>query len=796
MIINQFKLIFLMSFISYSSISQIEIKGVVKDINQPVSFASVVLKDSMNNIKTYDITDENGAYTLETDKGTYILEVSILGYKELKTQVVFENTQTLDDLLLERSTENLDEVVIKNKKRLIERKPDRLVFNVENSIAASGGNALDALRVAPGVNVENDAISMLGRGASRVMIDGRILQLSGQELVNFLSSIVSSDIKKIEIITNPPAKYEAAGSGGLINIIYKKGIGNSWKNSTTVAYNQNTYNFFNLTNNFLYSKEKVKLSMSVNGNAGAIRETEDFVTKYPNGPWDARINGKQQKDNLSGRFSLDYDISKMTSIGAQYLGSFDRPDRKDKIVSNIFSATNKLDSIFDSSGKNYSEINSHLYNVHLISKIDTLGRSISLDFDYFDYDNKLKRDYIVNTLSPNNDFLNINQAAINSSNQAIDNFSGKIDVEHPFKLINLSYGAKLSFIRTVNDLVSLNTITGTPVFDPILSNEFEYKEDVQALYLNASKEIKRKWRMQAGLRVENTIIEGFSKTLNQTNKSDYLKFFPTFYIAYQKNENNNFSFNYGKRIKRPGFRILNPFRTYTNSSTYSEGNPFIQPSFIDNFEFNYTYKEVLTTNIFFNTTSDGFGTVFTADKENNIQAVIRRNYYTGYQVGIGEIYSFNKISWWESQNQVFLIRYESDFDKDLDAKPKNGFQLYLDTYNTFSLSQSTKLQVDFFYSSPYKDKLLDYGERYGLDMGIKQGFLKNDLQLSVYIKDIFDTGSMNDIVSEVDGVEVNYSSNYSRRSLRLSLSYNFGNKKIRVRDRKFGSDEERKRTDQ
>ncbi|WP_438711361.1 outer membrane beta-barrel protein [Aquimarina muelleri] len=790
---KQLKLIFLISLISFTGISQIEISGLIKDTNGPVSFASIVLKDSINTIKTYDITDQIGSFILETDKGSYTLEINILGYKELKKQIVIENSQVLEDIFLEPSTEQLDEVVIKNRKRLIERKPDRLIFNVENSIAASGGNALDALRVAPGVTVENDAISMIGRGASRVMVDGRMLQLSGEELVTFLNSIVASEIKKIEVITNPPAKYEAAGSGGLINIIYKKGVRNSWKNSTTVAYNQNTYNFFNVANNFLYSKNKVKLGLSVNGNIGAIREIEDFITKYPNGPWDARIKAKQQKDNLSGRISLDYDVSKMISIGAQYLGNFNRPDRKDKTITNIFNSTNRLDSIFDSSGKNESEINSHLYNFHLISKIDTLGRRVSFDFDYFDYDNKLKRDYIVNTLSPDDNFLNINQAAINSSNQRIDNFSGKVDIEHPFESINLSYGAKLSFIKTVNDLVSLNTITGEPVFDPILSNEFEYKEDVQALYLNASKEIKKKWRMQVGLRVENTITEGFSKTLDQTNKNDYLKLFPTFYIAYQKNENNDFSFNYGRRIKRPSFRILNPFRTFTNSSTYSEGNPFIQPSFTDSFEFNYTHKEVLTTNIFFSTTSNGFGTVFTADKENNIQAVIRRNYYTGYKGGIGEIYTFNKISWWESQNQVFLIGYKSDFDIDLDAEPKNGFQLYLDTYNTFSLSQSTKLQVDLFYSSPYKDRLLDYGERYGLDIGIKQGFFKNNLRLSLYVKDIFDTGSMNNIVSEVDDVEVNYSSNYSRRFFRFSLSYNFGNRKIRVRDRKFGNDEETKR---
>lgn len=764
------------------------------DKSGPVSFATVVLKDSIYNIITYDISDEKGDFSLSAVKGDYTLEVEVIGYEDWSKVITLIDSRILEDILLNQSTEQLNEVVVKSRKKLFVREQDRLVFNVENSVAASGGNALDALRVAPGVNVGQDAISMIGRGASRVMIDGRILQLSGAELVNFLNSIVASDIKKIEIITTPPAKYEAAGSGGLINIVYKKGVRNSWKNSTTFTYNQNTYNFYTLANNFLYNKDKVKLSMSINGNLGATRQIEEFVTKYPTGPWDTKIEGKHQTDNLSGRLSFDYGLSENTTIGAQYLGNFPRPDSEDKAITNISNNANRLDSIFSSFGTNDNQVNSHLYNLHLVTRLDTLGRNISFDLDYFDYDNELKRDYVVNTLTPEEEFIRLNQTAINTSDQAIDNFSAKVDLEHPLKSVNLSYGAKVSFIRTDNELISLNRIDGTPEFDPNLSNEFEYQEDVQALYINGSKKISDKWRVQAGLRLENTITEGFSRTLDQTNTNDYLKLFPSFYLSYQQNEDNSYSFNYGRRIRRPSFRILNPFRTFTNSNTFSEGNPFIQPSFTDSFDFNYTFKEVLTTNLFFNITQDGFGTIFTADPENNIQAFIRRNYYTGLQGGIGEIYSFNEISWWQSQTQAYILGYKSELDDDINVEPKNSFQFYMDTYNTFSLTDNTKLQVDFFYSSAYQDRLSDYGATYSLDFGVKQAFLNNDLQLSLYVSDIFDTGSNNNIVSEVDGVEVVFGSNYSRRFFRFSMSYNFGNKKINVRDRGFGNDDERRRT--
>ena len=786
-------LVILIFLCSQICVSQIEITGKIKDIKgEAVSFANIVLKDSIDTVKKYAIADENGSFIIQVDKGTYKLEVSILGFKNWNKEVNFQNNQNLEDTILETSIEELDEVVVKNK--LIERKPDRLIFNVENSIASSGGNALDALRIAPGMAIDDQGISMIGRGASRVMLNGRIIQFSGEELVGFLNSIASDDIKKIEIITNPPAKYEAAGGGGLINIIYKKGAGDFWKNSTTLALNQNTYRFYTLRNSFLYSKNKLKLSLSVNGDIGDIRAVETIDTNYPSGLWKTTLVSKEQKDNTSARFALDYDLSEKTSIGAQYLGNYRQPNMYDNTITEIFNNMGIIDSLFDNNGSNDRKITSHMYNVHFITKLDTIGKSISVDLDYLDYENDLERNYLVNTLSPENQFIGVNQAARNQSNQDVDNFSVKVDVNHPLKFIDLSYGAKMSNIKTVNNLENFNLISGDPILDPLTSDEFEYEENILAAYLNGSKKIGDKWEMQLGLRVENTTTEGFSKTLNQINKNDYTKFFPTFYVSYERNDNNNFSFNYGRRINRPSFRDLNPFRFFSNTNFYSEGNPFLQPSFIDNFEFNYIYKEVLTTSVFTNYTSDGYGYIYSADADTNTQAIILRNYYTLLSSGISESYTFKDISWWYSQNSIYLINYEAKFNGEIDAMPLNGFQFYIDTYNTFSLSESTKLQLDFFYSSPLKSGLSSYGERYGLDLGLKKSFLSNDLQVSLFAKDIFDTGSFNNIVSNANGVNTTFGLNRSRRYFRVSLSYNFGNKKIDIKGRNFGNDEEKNRT--
>ncbi len=777
-----------------ASFSQLEIKGKIISNTAPVPFANVVLSTEDGTIVNGTITDDNGEFMLSAKSGTYTIKISFIGFENATQHIKLIESIDLGIITLSDSTTGLDEVVIKTTKKVIERKSDRLIFNVENSIAASGGDALDALRVAPGINIQNNTITMIGRGASRVMVDGRLIQLSGEELVDYLNSIASNDIQKIEIITNPPAKYEAAGNGGLINIIYKKGVRNSWKNTTTLAHNQNTYNFSTLRNNFSYNKNKLRFSVAANATKGYNREIEEIDVFYDNGPWLLTLDNKADQDNLSGRISLDYDITERISIGTQYLGNYGKPNYDTQSITEILNANNQIDSLFVNNGLYDRNINSHLYNLHTIIALDTLDRKVSFDLDYFDYDNVLALDNRVNTVLPNGEVAGINLATQNFSEQRIDNFSAKIDVEHPLDIINLSYGGKLSYIKTENDLQNFNTETGSPIFDPLSSNEFKYSENIQALYINGTKKINDKWEFQLGLRLENTMTKGISKTLNQTNTNQYLKLFPTVYTSFQKNEHNSFSFNYGKRISRPSFRNLNPFRIYANTNTFSEGNPFLQPSFTDSFEFNHTYKNKLTTSVFFNIVTDGFGTIFNADEETQIQSTIRENYFKSYTAGFGEVFSVDLFSWWKNQSQVYLIGNKNVFDDTIDAVAQNGFQVSLSTNHTFILGSNTKLQANFWYNSPNKSRIFDIAETYSFDLALKHSMFKNKLQLSVAINDILDKASLSRLASVVNNVETVYAQNYSTRFARFSLSYTFGNNKIKNKQRGFGNDEERNRS--
>lgn len=787
-------LIFLLLPLFCLAQSTFKIKGQVMNSSTPLEWADVSILNSEGKIIDGITTKQDGTFEINIKKGSFKIEISLLGFTDFQREISVESDLDLGIISLKESATNLNEIVIKTKKNTVEQKIDRVVYNVENNISTAGGDALTAINTAPGVVVQSSAINILGKGASRVMIDGRMIELSGEELNNFLKSISASDIKSIEIIANPPAKYEADGSGGIINIIMKKGIRDSWKNTSILSYDQNTYGIYTLQNSFFYNKNKFRFAASVNGRIGNSRSTENLDINYPNGLWQLRDDSKQKENNLSGRFSLDYDVSDKTTIGFQYLNERYNPDMKSNTVIKIFNNQNSVDSLLVNNGFNNKYSGSQIYNAHLVSKLDTIGRKFSVDLDYFTYDSKFDKNFTANSYSPDGTYQNTNQSARNNSNQNIDNYSVKADMEHPITFMNLSYGAKASFIKSNSNVFYYNTITGNPVLDPDQSNVFEYIENNQAVYINGDKKINEKLSIQLGLRAENTQTNGYSETLNQEVTNNYLKLFPSLYLDYQLNENHGLNFTYGKRINRPGFGLLNPFRTYINSNSYSEGNPFLKPSFSNNFDFTYSYKKNLRTNIFFNIINDGYGVIFRANPDMNTQIISRENYFNESSFGIGESYAAEVTNWFETQSSVYILGSKTTFISNINAVPSNNAQLYFTTENNFSLGETTKLQIEYFYSSPFKKGLYEIGYMAGLNVAVRQSFLKNNLQLSFVINDIFNTSYLKDYKSIVNGVTQVYSQNESNRFLRLSATYNFGNKKIKVQERDFGNKEEKKRT--
>jgi iron complex outermembrane receptor protein len=787
-------LIFLLLPLFCLAQAPLKLKGKIASETTPLEWADVSISNSDGKIIDGTTTKQDGTFEINIKKGAYKIGVSLLGFIDYEKEIEIENDFDLGIILLKENRTNLNEVVIQAKKNTIVQKTDRVVYNLENNVTTVGGDALSAINTAPGVVVQSNVITILGKGASRVMIDGRMVELTAEELNNFLKSISASDIKNIEIISNPPAKYEAEGTGGLINIIMKKGARDSWKNTTTASYDQNKYGIYSLRNNFFFSKNKFRFSASINGKTGYKNAYEVSEVYFVEGLSTLKARTKVKDENASGKLALDYDFSEKTTVGFQYLNNKNNPDFQSDIRIDRYNTKKQLQNYILNTSFADKGSSNQTYNVHLITKLDSLDRKLSFDVDYFDYNSKFDRKFVANNYEADMTFIAINQSGRNISNQDINNFSFKADMEHPLQALKLSYGAKMSFTNSTSDVFYFNTITGSPELDPQQSNRFKYTENNQAVYINGDKKINEKWNFQLGLRLENTKTNGFSQNLNQETENNYLKLFPTFYASYKENENNNFSLNYGKRINRPRFDLLNPFRIYISSNSYSEGNPFLKPSFSDNFEFSHSYKEILRTSVFLNVITDGYGVLFTSNPDTNTLIVTRENYFKGVNYGIGETYLANFTDWWQSENSLYFLGSKTDFTSAINATPKNGLELDLSTNNTFSLGKTAKLQIDFSYTPPYKAGLYEIGYMSSLNIGFKQDLFNKSVQVAFLANDVFNTSYLKDFVSVVNGVKQVYTNNESNRFVRLSVVYNFGNKKINVKERDFGNQEEKNRT--
>ncbi|CAL2093377.1 outer membrane beta-barrel family protein [Tenacibaculum sp. 190524A02b] len=761
---------------------------IIDQQNKPISFANIIAKNNTNNSTiTGVISDENGEFTINTQKSNIYLEISFVGFV---TKKVTPTKATIGTIILEEDKEQLQEVVITARKKLIQQKVDRLVFNVENTVAGTGGTALDALKATPSVHVDTDKLAIVGKGNVRVMVNDRIVQLSGNELNAYLSTIASDDIKNIEVITTPPSKYDAEGNSGLINIVLKKSKENSWNNQLRTSYTQATYSLFNYGNTFNYNKNNLSLIASLNGSQGNTAQFNQFDIIYPSASTVTNLDMKNKENMISGRFGLDYNVSDNATVGILYSGSFENKGVNDggRTLINDGNGT-----YTDNKGKADTTNKNHSINAHYIQKLDTLGRKLSIDVDYFNFNNSFTRNFSSQQFITNQSYFE----AKNSTYQNIKNYSGKIDIEHPTKWANFSYGAKITATKTDSNVSFYNMSTGTPVFDPTQSNEFMYSENINALYADMSKPLGKKWQTKIGLRFENTQTKGISKTSNQTDSNSYNTLFPSVFFAYTPSRKNIFNLSYSRRIQRPSFERLNPFRFYINSISYQEGNPFLKPQISENLEFKHIYKGKFISKAFVSYVDDGYFNIIKAEDGAQQRIVVTfDNFYTAYNYGLTETFIYNPTQWWNTVTQATVskmdTRYKDGFN--LDAELVSGWNFQFYNRNTFHLNKAKTMQAEatFIYASPQKLMYFSTSEMISLDLGLKFSLLDKKLNCTVAINDILKRKATH-VNTKTNGINQTYYNYFDTRSVKISLNYSFGNKKIKVKQRNSGNEEEQNR---
>lgn len=794
--LNLLSVIFFICFIS-SSVAQIKITGkIINKDKSPLEFAEVILlnKDSMG-IKS-ELANEDGTFQISIQPGRYTLQIRQFS-KPFFFRVIDSQTDVeLGEIEVNNTGHDLKTVDVEVKDKIIERKADRVVFNVENSISAAGGDALEALKITPGVRVQNDVISMIGKSNLSVMIDDKLIQLSGDDLVNFLRSIPADNIKSIEIMSTPPAKYDAAGNSGFVNIRLKKSRRDSWNASLSSTYLQRMYPSGSAFGNFNYNKNKLSLSASSFYTKGIFYKTEDDYAYFKDGLWHTHSTLNFHYERSNTNLNVDYQLTPRWTIGSQVMINF----------GNNFFTNNPYSYVYDyETGERIRSLENvspsrqapafksmNLYNEF---KIDTTGKKLTVNLDYFSFINSDKKHYEGTSLVVH-PYKEQYFKGINQNDQNITNLAGKVDVEYPIKWMNLSFGGKVSNSVAQHNISAYNSgmLDQLPSTTELDRTMFTYTENMEAVYVSGNKKINKQWESQLGLRMEATQITTFSQNRNENNRNNrnYAKLFPTVYLIYTVNENSSFSLNYSRRINRPGFFDLNPNAYFLNPFQIIEGNPFLQPAFIDNAELVHTYKK-LTSKLYASYEKNMFAQLPLSDPSTSFIHFTNENYFSTQRFGISESYVFDKYSWWSSNNEADL-NYAYVVSNVPSATGKKGLNSRLSTRNDFFLNpaKTVNFSVTYWYSFRGVDGIFYQRPQSNLSLAFQYLMLDKKLRMTVRFSDLFRT-EKDRMYTTVNGVFQDGMYYHDSQCIQLSVSYKFGNNKLSEKKHEAGNQEERNR---
>jgi len=782
--------------LSNALIAQIKISGKVVNLdNNPLEYAEVILFSEKAVPLINRLTNEKGEFNIDYQKGIYKLEI-----RQFK-QVLFTQNITLDTdfeigTVTVDATSTLGTVEISKKKELVERKIDRLVFNIENTISAVGGDALEALKITPGVLVRNESVTIVGKQSIRVLVDDKMLELSEGDLANFLRSIPADNIKNIEVITTPPAKYDAAGGSGLINIRLKKAQADSWSLSLGSSYlRRYDEGESTMTSNFMYSKNKLSLSSSLNYRDGGETFHYQDDNVFPTELWNTKQRFNRDYKRLNAVLGIQYLATTNWNLGFQYIANFNKTHSNRNTRSSVYESNEDFpfnDIVSFTTADQKPDFNS--INFFNEFKLDSNGKKIILNLDYFKYSNNDTRPYQGTSLM-NNPYNIQYFKGINDNTQSTNNYSGKIDVELPAKFANWSAGAKVSISNTANDIAAFNSgLVDVPITNiPQTRHQFDYNEYIQAVYFSGHKKFRNNLEAQVGLRIESTQTKSYNGNLNQYLNTNYTKLFPTVNLSYTPTGNSTYRFSYGRRIARPNFSELNPNVTYITPFLTVEGNQVLRPYFIDNLEFIYSYKK-LESKLYYSIENDVFNQIGLPDLNTNQIRLIYKNIFNLKRYGFSETFTFDKIKWWNSNN-LFNINYTTAKTIDLSARAVNGFTSFFNSNNDFNLNTSKTLTFnlgfEYYFLGAYGiDKIKPFSST---SFAIQYLLLNKDLRINLRANDIFKTDRYR-FSSIVAGVHRSTNYYFDTRLVQLSVSYKFGSRKVNVSNRQTGNQEERSRT--
>ncbi|MCO6491445.1 MAG: TonB-dependent receptor [Phaeodactylibacter sp.] len=781
------------------------LRGQIRDAGgSPAAFANIILYNAADSsLYKAAASDEAGLFAMQgIAAGNYYLKATYVGAPDLwKPDIQLAAGQQLDlgQLAFSSSIIDLKEATVTASRVMVEVKPDRTIFNVEGTINSAGSDAINLLRKAPGVTVDNnDNINVLGRSGVLLYVDGKRLPLTGQDLSNYLQNLPAEQIDRFEIITNPGARYEAEGNAGIIDIRLKKDKNLGANGTVNTTYSQGRYARSNAGASGNYRNKALNAFATAGLAEGSGYNDMDFLS-FQNGlQLDEVMKNRNKWQNYNYRAGVDFFLADQHTLGILAGGMQTDGDYRtfNRIAISDQLTPMAIDSILVA---NNSDDNRRRNNtVNLNYQFDNKkGRSLNIDLDYGRYENDSRR------LQPNRYYDAEEKVLlteiINSFDTPtdIDIYTFNIDYEEELWGGKLTAGSKLSRVVSDNSFLFFDVLNGSPERNNRKSNLFKYEENVYAGYVSYAHSLGKKWNLSAGLRAEQTDATGnlqaFLPELQEPPvELDYLNWFPSVGITWQASPQNTLSLNYGRRINRPDYNVLNPFNNQASQLSYEKGNPFLRPEIVNNLELGYTLAYRYNFKLAYSRTADQITRLIAPDEEDP-----RAGFITWANLAEQTILSFNAsapvqvVKGWDAYFNLSAsyLDNQADFGEgavvDLQAFTYSIYQQH-----TISLPAGFKGEVSGYYSGPgIWGGVFEYESNWSLNLGLQRKFLQERLNVRFTVNDIFyQTGW--DGQSTFAGLTSYGSGRWDSRRASLSLSYNFGNENVKSRRRKTGLEEE------
>lgn len=765
--------------------------------NAPVAYATVALLRDDSVFVSGTLTAGDGTFSFDNlVPGSYSLKIDHLEYESRTTASVvllWGDRQTLPVIQLQTSTNDLSEiVVVGDRKPRIEVRADKIVFNVADSPSASGTNGLDLLRRSPGVSLDmDDNISLLGKSGVRIYINDVPSRLAGADLANFLRSLTSDNVQSIEIISNPSAKYEAEGTGGVINIRTKKNPAMGTNGNLTSGFQQGRYLRYN--NGLALSHAAERISANLDVIQSGRKAFDGFIdSKRQNGSTlllDSRKKTDDRAVNVAAGVNFRLTDDHTLDLSGRSIFSrnrFDLGSRTDIFATGSGELSGILisPSMMDQPSQNHTLNGNHQWRINDKSSLTTaLSAGWYTDTESISQPNTL--------FEPDGTTVRSVENVAFDSDVNIGLWSAKTDYERTWETISLTTGAKFSSVRTANGFNFFDVTGAEHRPNAAKSNDFDYTELVAAVYGSATWQLNPAIALRTGLRVEHTRSRGVLTSMADVDNQDvtrrYTDLFPNAGISFDGASKHDWSLSVGRRIMRPNYQNLNPFESPVSQLTVWKGNPFLRPAYTTNYQASYAYDQRLVVTGSYSKNQGYFATVFEV-LEGNRNQLIPRNMELATTLGVSVSFPLKVARFWEVNTfaNAAYKTYAGDLEGTIIDLTATTWDLTLQ--HNVKLPGGILLDLSYFIESDWvwRGSILVKGNQ-ELNVGLRKDFLDGRLQVRATGTDVFQTSNDYFYSGNYGGIATEGVRYFDSRRFGLGATWKFGNQQAKAAKRAKGA---------